>query len=103
LIERCIRIAEVVGLTPIVSTTTWLALNPNLPVIPAKAGTQSNRYSSYELVNQIKQVLPFAIKQIQTDNGSEFSEPGEYLAEKLQNYMLASAVITPLKSVQQAG
>ena len=34
----------------------------------------NNVTNAADFVNQVKQALPFAIKQIQTDNGSEFSE-----------------------------
>jgi transposase InsO family protein len=34
----------------------------------------NNVKSAMDFVNQVKQALPFAIKQVQTDNGSEFSE-----------------------------
>jgi len=137
----------------------------------------NNVTNAADFVNQVKRALPFAIKQIQTDNGSEFSEafswhledlgiehrktkvrrpeengkvershrtdneefyginrfvsikhcmqllkawekeynhdrphmslggktPGDYLAEKLQNHMSASALTVPLKSVQEVG
>jgi len=33
-----------------------------------------NVNSSVDFINQVKEVLPFAIKQIQTDNGTEFSD-----------------------------
>lgn len=33
---------------------------------------QNNEQSAMDFVNHVKQALPFAIKQIQTDNGSEF-------------------------------
>lgn len=36
-----------------------------------------------DFVNQVKKVLPFAIKQIQTDNGSEFSEEFSWHLEDL--------------------
>ncbi len=39
--------------------------------------------SSTDFVNQVKQALPFAIQQIQTDNGSEFSEGFSWHLEDL--------------------
>jgi transposase InsO family protein len=35
---------------------------------------RNNVKNATDFVNQVKKVLPFAIKQVQTDNGSEFSE-----------------------------
>lgn len=132
--------------------------------------------SAADFINQVKAVLPFAIKQVQTDNGSKFSEqfswhlqdlgishrktrvrrpeengkvershrtdqdefygitrfvsiqhcmrllrawereyntkrphmalngktPKEYLAEKLKNHVSKTALISPIKSVQEA-
>jgi transposase InsO family protein len=34
----------------------------------------NNVKNASDFIDQVKQALPFAIKQIQTDNGSEFSE-----------------------------
>lgn len=39
--------------------------------------------SATDFVNQVREVLPFAIKQIQTDNGSEFSEGFSWHLEDL--------------------
>lgn len=39
--------------------------------------------SSTEFINQVKEALPFAIKQVQTDNGSEFSEAFSWHLEDL--------------------
>lgn len=36
-----------------------------------------------DFINQVKQALPFAIKQVQTDNGSEFSEAFSWHLEDL--------------------
>jgi transposase InsO family protein len=43
----------------------------------------NNVQNATDFVNQVKKVLPFAIKQIQTDNGSEFSETFSWHLEDL--------------------
>ncbi len=39
--------------------------------------------NAQDFVNQVKRVLPFAMKQVQTDNGSEFSEAFSWHLEDL--------------------